>query len=566
MKILQFIKKWLVPEGFLVSYRHLRTPKYKKFWAGSPVAANPLEHAYFSAHGIKSHTITRLDDSRQCGYIAKNVCLNIPMQTNHSALQFAITACAAWSPEACVTITAPSFALKLTGLSAQQWLDVRCELPIGTQQLEIKTDQPIYLSYPRPVKLAAEANSPSSAQHVIVLVLDGWSNYLLETYHPTQKNTLLTPNINRFFENAYRANHGYSAAEWTMPTVASMFTGQYASRHQVFHPTADVVLPKQTKLLAEYFQAAGYHTLGMSTANRVTPAYGYHRGFDQFIYHWPHAGRTARDYDPGVWINQLIGHLAIHQCDKTFSYLHFPDTHPAWDIGPLTRSFNLARRENSSGVMLQQLAGSDSANAFGKQLLQLRLHELDRLLGALFYYIEQNIASQTLVVLTADHGTPWKYFRPQRPGDEPVLVDDRTLIPIYIKGERVAKKNYTGLVSPNLDLLPTLLDYCDIKSTALQDGKNLLADDYAYSATISESIYQGVYEIAVRDSVHSYFEKYHYNESKHTITDMPFYRNCFMTGTSNYMQPFSEDHACHRAYIARHVVNMGLTNDQARAN
>jgi hypothetical protein len=97
----------------------------------------------------------------------------------------------------------------------------------------------------------------------------------------------------------------------------------------------------------------------------------------------------------------------MHREDATFTYIHFPDTHPAWNIPPLTRAFNLARRGDSTGHDLDRLENTEIGAEQGNQLLLLRLHEFDRAIESLLRYIELNAAKETVVVLrqtTARHG------------------------------------------------------------------------------------------------------------------------------------------------------------------
>src|SRR5205823_918192 len=136
--------------------------------------------------------------------------------------------------------------------------------------------------------------------------------------------------------------------------------------------------------------------------------------------------------------------------DKTFTYAQFPDTHPAWNIAPLTRSFNLQRRGSSTGHDLDALRSHPDAAAQGKLLNAIRLHDLDRLLEGIFSFVEREIADSTLVVLTADHGTPWLPLRKNRPADEPYLVDQRLQIEWHMRGPGVPSASFDGLCSPNI--------------------------------------------------------------------------------------------------------------------
>ncbi len=72
----------------------------------------------------------------------------------------------------------------------------------------------------------------------------------------------------------------YSAAPWTRPSVASIFSGFYPSTHGAYEPVR--ALPDWTVTIAEVFQNAGYRTAGFSANANISAMWGYHQGFQQF--------------------------------------------------------------------------------------------------------------------------------------------------------------------------------------------------------------------------------------------------------------------------------------------
>lgn len=533
-----FLKQWVVPPGFTAARRGRQRRDLQKFWSGADVAAPPYETAAFASAGVPAATITRDDDSRNCGRIDRTARLPLPEGAAGEAVQTAITATGPWPEGASVRLTVGGQETTHVALSDRLWLDVRLDVPAGATHLEVSVDAPVHMAAPRAVRVRA-ARRPG-LNHVIVLVLDAWTPRLARPDHPTEPGTPLTPNIDRFFAGGFAAPNGYSSAEWTMPTSASFFTGLSTARHRVFHPYAATQLPADRPLLAERFQAAGYHTLAMSVANRLTPAYGHHRGFDRFIYHFPEPGFTQRRYDTAVWLAELIGHLDAHRRDRTFSYVHLPDVHPVWEIPPITRSFNLGRRGSSTGLALTALRKTAEADEQGRQLYALRLRELDRQLGTLFDYIERCANDETLVVLTADHGTPWHFVRPQRAKDEPFLVDDRTAIELRMRGPGVPAGRRETLVAPTLDLMPTVLARAGLDVPGDLDGRDLLDPSYTRDHVLSESVYGGVYEIAVRDGARTYIERHPVDESQLRLTGPPMTQALYRAETRDYRSPLTE--------------------------
>ncbi|MEF8820696.1 MAG: sulfatase [Halovenus sp.] len=88
-----------------------------------------------------------------------------------------------------------------------------------------------------------------------------------------------TPAFDAFAADATLYTDAVSQASWSVPSHASLFTGEYPSDHgaTITRPvlTADAVLP-------ELLSTGGYETYGISPNSYVRPATGFARGFDEF--------------------------------------------------------------------------------------------------------------------------------------------------------------------------------------------------------------------------------------------------------------------------------------------
>ena len=559
-RLKKFYKVWLESPGVRQWRIQRQEPDQQKFWNGQPVTAPPLESTYFRNLGLEGLTITRRDDSRACALITGRASFPMPALQSGDSVQVAVTA-DRWNADSSVQFNIEGQTTRHVSLHEGRWLDVRLPGPAGTKILTIETSKPLWVSYPRVVR-KRNVTPEAKPRHVIVMVLDGLARRRFSDRHPTDPERSVTPNLDRFFANGFEAPIGFSSSEWTLPTTASFFTGQYASRHKMVHPTLPMSYQSGQKLLAEYFQEAGYHTLGLSAGNRLTPAFGSHRGFDRFIYHWALEGRTTFNYDPFVWISEIIGHLDTHQSDATFTYVHFPDTHPAWNLPPLTRAFNLSRRGDSTGHDLDRLEYSELGREQGEQLLLLRLHEFDRAINSLLHYIEANLPEDTVVALTADHGTPWPDFHDDYTHDCLALNEFRIGTFLRMKGPGVTSHACTSPVSPNLDLMPTLLSLADIEVPGVADGKDLFGSNASRSYVISESIYRSVYEVAVNDVHQQWIKRFPIDEKTFKITGPAFFQGGFPTGCNDYSVPKFKENAEFDQIIAQHIRNVGLGPDQ----
>ncbi len=114
---------------------------------------------------------------------------------------------------------------------------------------------------------------------ILFLVLDTQRSDRLSCYgYPRE----ISPHLDRFSQSATRFSHAVAAAQWTVPSHASMFTGLYPSAHQVVQSYS--VLPPEIPTLAERLSAGGYYTAGFCNNPLVGVINnGLRRGFYSFL-------------------------------------------------------------------------------------------------------------------------------------------------------------------------------------------------------------------------------------------------------------------------------------------
>jgi arylsulfatase A-like enzyme len=86
--------------------------------------------------------------------------------------------------------------------------------------------------------------------------------------------------IDRLAKEGVVFTRATSVAGWTLPAVATMFTGRLPSEHGAtdFHWSLDASLPG----LASILRANGYDTYGFVSHVMLTPTYGMGEGFSHF--------------------------------------------------------------------------------------------------------------------------------------------------------------------------------------------------------------------------------------------------------------------------------------------
>lgn len=113
--------------------------------------------------------------------------------------------------------------------------------------------------------------------NILLIVLDTLRRDHLSIYGYDRETS---PEFDKFTSRATLFERAVSAAQWTIPAHASMFTGLYPSTHQVTQ--ANSHLSSMYPTAAEMLRGAGYHTVGFCNNPLVSVVnHGLQRGFDK---------------------------------------------------------------------------------------------------------------------------------------------------------------------------------------------------------------------------------------------------------------------------------------------
>ncbi|HIK43973.1 MAG TPA: sulfatase [Leptolyngbyaceae cyanobacterium M65_K2018_010] len=114
---------------------------------------------------------------------------------------------------------------------------------------------------------------------ILFLVLDTQRADRLSCYGYNQPTS---PHLDAIAAQATRFSQAVAAAQWTVPSHASMFTGLYPSEHTMVQSYS--VLPSHRPTLAERLAASGYYTAGFCNNPLVGVINnGLRRGFTSFL-------------------------------------------------------------------------------------------------------------------------------------------------------------------------------------------------------------------------------------------------------------------------------------------
>ena len=94
----------------------------------------------------------------------------------------------------------------------------------------------------------------------------------------------ITPTLASLAADGTEFTRAYTSAPWTLPSHASLFTGQYTAGHGTHGGYTYLNADHET--LPEAFQSAGYETVGVSNNCWITGEFGFDRGFETFRKGW----------------------------------------------------------------------------------------------------------------------------------------------------------------------------------------------------------------------------------------------------------------------------------------
>jgi arylsulfatase A-like enzyme len=399
----------------------------------------------------------------------------------------------------------------------RRWFDARVDLGV-----EAERDVLIELATEAVGGTAAGAGTP------------GWSELRIvqESYRDRQSSDRKTPNVLILLVDTLRVDAlgCYGAApspsptldglarrglvfdqviaqsSWTLPAVASIFTGLAPQSHGVAGDPgrsgteeggdgASAYLPDTLPTLAAHALAAGVTTVGVTGNSLVSRETNLARGFETFV----DLGATAGDggWPPARDINAVfLQWLRANTQHRFLAYLHYMDLHdpyrPAPDLRPPQPQAVRARvaRGDAASLYRKVATGaipplSDLEVAYLRALYTAQASSWDReLAGLLRGLAETGVQDSTVVIVLSDHGE--EFLEHGRLGHSKSLYDELLRVPLVMVGPGIE----TGRVAEQVqgtDLFPTVAALLGLEAPPGLAGRDLLGRREARPA-ISETV------------------------------------------------------------------------------
>ncbi len=366
-----------------------------------------------------------------------------------------------------------------------------------------------------------------SGAPVVLIVLDTVRADHLSSYGYARETD---PTLAALAREALVFEHVTTPGDMTLTSHASLFTGQFVSRHGVTIPRP--VLAESATTLAEHLARAGYDAYGVS-ANCGWIGRGH--GIDQGFAHWDARCGTAffagvapvflrasllsalrraffREHAGSRWRSaaeisdealRTLAHLAPSE-EPFLLFLNYMDVHRP--IHPprkyRTRFPGYSRAFDMSGdwsaLHLQVNAGkrkvSDVERAHLESQYDGALLYLDAQLARVFADLrERGLWEKSLIVVTSDHGEGFGDHGTFGHGHG--VYQDVVQAPLLVKLPGAAAPRRIATPVSLVDIMPSVLAALGLPATSDVDGVSLLGEIPADRALFAES-FDGKGEIA----------------------------------------------------------------------
>lgn len=316
------------------------------------------------------------------------------------------------------------------------------------------------------------------AQGIVLIVVDTLRADHLGLYGYARPTS---PALDRHARRAVVFERAWASSPWTLPSMATLLTGQWPSRHgagsRLRESDFEQVrrLADGTPTLAERLRSAGYATGAVVNNGFLAPGAGLERGFSTYD-HRPASNFTHRRADRSV--DAALAWLDAHSQERFFLLVHLFDPHLAYDAPPpvrgrFTSAFPIPRlRPGRPQDVRARLASLDAGQRAGLvAAYDEEVAFVDEQLERLFASLEtRGLWSRALIVLTADHGE--EFFDHGGFEHGHTVYEELLHVPLLVWAPGVAARRETTPVSL-ADVAPTLLEAQALAASPSSDGASL---------------------------------------------------------------------------------------------
>jgi len=378
-----------------------------------------------------------------------------------------------------------------------------------------------------PVSVPVEHSGPTSDRpNVVMIAFDTVRADRMSSYDGPRPTT---PNLDALAAQGSRFADCTAQAPFTPHSFSSMFASIYVADLPVrerARPENEVSVTRAGledfhTTLPEALRDSGYFT-GAVVRGWFTEAFGLKQGFDWFAYkerdqpELPEVTRTATR-----WLQQWRAtrasqpfFLFVYSVDVHYPFMkgRSPDAHV---FGGDPEGFNIDR-EVLTPFRMGTLGESDVDLANALTLYDEGLHWADHEIQTLLDELDNlGVAENTIVVFVSDHGEEFGEHGSLSHGQNNFRTSVH--VPLIIRAPGFPANNLVTTPVMNIDVMPTILDLCDIPVPETAKGLSLVPSmrgepqpELEYRNIFSEGAWTGFIGLA-RAGDHSFLLDEHGN-------------------------------------------------------
>lgn len=310
-----------------------------------------------------------------------------------------------------------------------------------------------------------------------------------------------TPAIDALAKRGVVFEQAYSPAASTLLAHGSLLTGLQPDVHGLL--AIDDTLSEEIATLAQRLRSAGYRTGAFVNSGWLAPRVGLDRGFVSYDFSHdlarirvPGAIRFGRDAEE---TNEAVfAWLEDYPWSHFFLFVHYFDVHSDWKdlpydapddwqrrfAEPKPRGFRSGDEEVRASEYLARMnergvGWSTADRTYVESLYDAGVGYTDAALGDLIEKLrELEMLDDTLVIVVSDHG---EEFQEHGQVLHDQVYEEHVRVPLVLafpprdaRVETYAGSRVQGAVEI-VDVVPTVLDYLDLKASAGLQGRSLLA-------------------------------------------------------------------------------------------
>lgn len=334
-------------------------------------------------------------------------------------------------------------------------------------------------------------------KHKVKLVLNIFIDGLAQSIFKFEELKKMMPNTYNFFKKGTIFNNCYSNGEWTLPSVAGIFSGLRTAKNGMYHFAIPHEIGKDYNIISEIFKKNDYFTFQACGDWRKNPLYGYVKGFDRTIY----KSYMLMEEIISVFLENM---RAFHKRDK-YVWLSFFDLHEHINLLPDISS------QISNSIQAHDYYEEPTKSVYkpiDNNKTERYINEIKRLdyyLKIIYDFINENYKdNEILIALCSDHGQSYI-------GENSYVIgEERTAVPLMIRGNNIPSCEINDFVE-NVDILPTILKHSNIDFDENSiDGKlpKALGGKTKREYVYSETIYSGkIFEAMIKDEKYYFYLK-----------------------------------------------------------